>query len=216
MFIPLFSPPSLFLSLLPPYPILCLPPVVCVCWYPIPNPRLRWTASANAEDQGEAWDCIREVSGLYVPFFSSHFHLFLALPSSVFSICLSNALTLKTQAPNVLVFTMSLKLFWRFVFRERCCLCFNVRMNYHLIISLIPQTPYGMIHPKKSKASFFHPRVIQKRLESSVEHKEKRICVHSLGVNVAWLPASFKVSYVFCRRKKNVQVWNDMSVSKWR
>lgn len=75
---PFVFSPSLFLSHLPPYPILCLPPVVCVCWYPIPNPRLRWAASANAEDQGEAWDCIREVSGLYVLFFSSHFHLFLA------------------------------------------------------------------------------------------------------------------------------------------
>lgn len=107
-FLPLFfCPPSFpFVLLMGLHPILPTPCVcVCVCVLmphpPILTPRLRWTASPNAEDEGEAWDCIREASGLYVPV------LFLP-PSFFLSVCpshhphfLSSALVFISPSPLI-------------------------------------------------------------------------------------------------------------------
>lgn len=85
---PLFTVICLFLL----FCVLCVVVGVCVCLYVLsishvitqpPNTRLRWAATNNAEDQGEAWNCIRKASGLYVPLFSSQIASFL---SSVFQL----------------------------------------------------------------------------------------------------------------------------------
>lgn len=60
--------------------------LVCMCVIvQLPNNRLRWSATNYAEDQGEAWNCIRKASGLYVPLFSSQTT---SLLSSVFQVFL--------------------------------------------------------------------------------------------------------------------------------
>lgn len=61
---------------------LCFGVYVCVI-VQLPNNRLRWAATNYAEDQGEAWNCIRKASGLYVPLFSSQTT---SLLSSVFQL----------------------------------------------------------------------------------------------------------------------------------
>lgn len=53
----------------------------------LPHTRLRWAATNYAEDQGEAWNCIRKASGLYVPLLSSQL-------ASFSLICLSAVVTI--------------------------------------------------------------------------------------------------------------------------
>lgn len=66
----------MFSLLFSPSPFVHLLTVVCVfvlftsSLVP-PNTRLRWAAASYAEDQGQAWTCIRKASGLYVPPLSS-------------------------------------------------------------------------------------------------------------------------------------------------
>lgn len=63
----------------------------------LPNTRLRRAATNYAEDQGEAWNCLRKTSGLYVPFLSSHLlpsSFLLSLCSHFFSWNLANIMSL--------------------------------------------------------------------------------------------------------------------------
>ena len=87
--LPLLFDSSSF-SLYPHSPVFLSCTCVCVsvcCWPPIlppPATRLRRADPAHAEDQGQAWNCIRETPGLYVPLLSSHFP---CPPASLLPIC---------------------------------------------------------------------------------------------------------------------------------